>query len=94
MCKNFRAHIIFDFGTHHMSVIADIKTAVAVDCHQKQQAGAQIKHGMQNHRTLLIDQIVSDIAHNQRNGQRDCCRYRCKKHIGPEQPFVWFVIRD
>ena len=75
MCKNFRTHVILDFRSHHMSIIANIEFTVTVNRHQHKQSNGNVCCLMQNLCRLTVHKIVGHIPHDQWNDQGNCGAY-------------------
>lgn len=69
MCKDLRTHIVFDSGSHDMSVITDVKFAVTVHCDKYYHSHRNVSCLMQDLLRLTVDQVVGHIPHDQRDDE-------------------------
>ena len=92
MVEDLLAHVVLDLRAHDVAIVADEKSAVAVNDQEHQKSRRDIRRVLQDHLPRLVDQGRRHIAHNQRNDQRHRRRQRRKEHIRQKNPHVGLVI--
>ena len=81
MAKDFRAHVIFHAGAHHMSVVGNKVITVKFQNHQKEHEDDKGQNGVKGRLCIPVNYMGGDIAHDQRDDQGYGSGNSCKKHI-------------